>query len=526
MGYARLRSPLFFACIVVTTLLAGLFLQANSVTAADLPAECYHTLTNWQRVTDAPAFHIEGATAIVDGKLFIFSGFASNALVPSNRTDVYDIATDTWETIAVPRSPTPFASSHIQAATDGQFIWIAGGFLGPDPGTPTDETWRYDTVNDVWQAGPDLPALRASGALARHGRTLHYMGGLTTDRNIDQPDHWTLDLDDPLATWQVAPPMPQPRNHMQAQAIGDLIYVIGGQFRHDTNPVDVNLLSAFNVATQTWETRANLLEARSHFEPATFLVDGRIVGFGGRNNQNGQAALDTAIEYNPLTDTWRELGDLPLTLIGPAANTFNGFVVLTTGGRNYNVGQTSTWINQLQVVCDPPAVQPVTQNPRVVQFAMTKSGAVQAGGLGAVGEIVNWTVTVTNTGNFPENITIADTIEPSLELVSVDFDRNRGDVAIDGRNIRIFAPGVNPGDVISFGVQTRILTRSVDGTIRNTAVLENTGQSVTGIARALPSVTVLPSTGETPFYRNRLLILGSVIVTLFSGIVITKIAYR
>ncbi|MEQ9030184.1 MAG: kelch repeat-containing protein [Aggregatilineales bacterium] len=488
-----------------------MFTQAQNASAQTIPAECYHRFGGWQQVSPAPAFHIEGATTVIDGKIYVFSGFADNALNPSNRTDVYDIATDTWETALIPRAPTPFASSHIQAGTDGQFVWIVGGFLGPNPGVPTDETWRYDTVNDVWQAGPPLPAPRASGAVVRHGRTLHYIGGLTTDRNIDQPDHWTLDLDDPLATWQVAPPMPQPRNHMQAVAIGDTIFLVGGQFRHDTNPQDVNLLTAFNVVTGTWETRSTLPAERSHFEPATFTVNGRIMGFGGRNNQNGQASLNTAVEYDPQSDTWRIIGTLPATLIGPVGNAYNGFAVLTNGGFDYNIGQQNTWVTELIVNCPQ---QNLASPARLIQLDMTKTGAVESGGFGAVGETVTWTVTITNNGNSIENITVSDVIEPSLELISVDFDRNRGDVAIEGQNIRLFVPNVNPGDTISFNIQTRILARSLDGAIRNTVTMENTGESVTAIARVLPSVTTLPATGETPFYRNGFILILGLIGTL------------
>ncbi len=487
--------------LVLCFMVLFFFITNTKSHAQTLDDACYYTIDAWQQVAPAPINHIEGATAVVDGKIYIFSGFTDAALNPSNRTDVYNPTTNVWETIATPRVVTPFAASHIQAASDGQFIWVVGGFEGQHPGTAVVNSWRYDTVNDTWQAGPDLPAPRASGSVVRHGRTLHYISGLTTDRNIDQIEHFTLDLDNPAALWQIAPPMPQARNHMQAMTVGDYIYVIGGQFRHDTNPQDVALVHRFNTVSQQWEQVASLPTARSHFEPATFTYNGRIFGVGGRNNQNNLPALQTIVEYDPQADIWRTTGTMPVALIGPVANVVNGNLIITNGGFDYDQGQTNTWTTPLSVFCEPD-----TPVQRLVDFDISNSGILQSGGFGATGETVTWTISITNVGDSTENITFTNIVAPTQELIGTNFDRNRGDVSIDGRNIAIFAPGITPGDTISFTVQTRIVARSFDGTLTNDLNLQNTGETVTGIVRVLPPVTSLPQTGEAPIQRTLLML--------------------
>lgn len=474
-------------------------LTSNSVNA-QTNATCYNTLGEWQPAAPAPINHIEGATAVIDGKLYIFSGFQDTTLDPSNRIDIYNPATNTWETETLPRNPMPFEATHIQAAVDGQYVWIAGGFLGQHPGAPTDAVWRYDTVNDLWQAGPPLPGPRASAAFVRLGRNLHFISGLSTDRDTDFPDHWTLDLDNPAAVWQAAPPIPNPRNHMQAVTLNNRIYVVGGQTGHDITPIDVPLFSAFDGTTNSWVRLADMPEARSHFETATIVVNDRVVAFGGRNNQAGLLEMQTAVEYNPETNTWRSLRDLPLPLIAPVVQQVGDFLVLTNGGIAYNVGQQQTWISQITLVCPEQEQAPPPQQ-RLIDFDFSKSGALQAGGFGEVGEQVVWTVSITNEGSEAENVTIRDTVEPSLQIDRVDFDRNRGSLNVGGQNIEIFIPGLMPGDSISFNIVTTVISQSADGTIINTATLVNTSESVTAVVRVLPPVTALPATGETPAER-------------------------
>jgi len=341
-------------CVVILFTFSTIFLINSSprpALAATTNPNCVQTLGEWLPAAPAPANHIEGGTAAVNGKVYVFTGFADSSLTPQNRLDVYNPATNVWETAVSPRAPMPIAASHIQAAADGQYVWLAGGFVGQHPGPPTQQVWRYDTVSDLWAAGPPLPEPRASGGLVLNGRNLHYISGLTADRNTDQTSHWVLNLDNLGSGWISAASMPSPRNHFNGVTIDGIIYAIGGQFRHDTNPLDVALVHAYDSVTNTWQEKASLPSPRSHAEPGLFSLNDRIIVVGGRNDPGGQPTVSSVAEYNPQLNTWVQLRPLPTALIGPVAEAVGNRIIVTNGGTAYNQGSVNTWISEVTTNC-------------------------------------------------------------------------------------------------------------------------------------------------------------------------------
>ena len=65
-------------------------------------------------------------------------------------------------------------------------------------------------------------------------------------------------------------------------------------------------------STNTWSAGASLPAVRSHFEPGTFVRDGRIVAVGGKSGNTNQ--LTDITEYDPITNTWTALTPLPARL--------------------------------------------------------------------------------------------------------------------------------------------------------------------------------------------------------------------
>lgn len=475
----------------------------------------------------APAFHVEGANAAIDGKFYLFTGFDSNALTAGNRVDVYNPATDVWETVANPRNPMPFAASHIHAVSDGLYVWIAGGFYGNHPSiTPSNQVWRYDVFNDLWTTSPlwNMPEARASGALVRNGRSLHFIAGLSDTaipRNTDRADHWILNLDNPDAGWSVGAVLPINRNHLNGMAIDGIIYALGGQFRHDTNPLDINVAHAYNPATDTWAAIAPLGRPRSHFEPGTFVLSDRIIIVGGRDNNT--LAIRNVSEYNPQTNAWTELTPLPVPLIAPAAKAFGNYIVVTEGGRRFDDAQNNTWIGEVLTDCVVvpllPAATPIPQgingtgasNLATGDVNISKSGALQSGGAGLPGETITWTMNITNTSTTNQNITMTDVIPSSLAVESVQI--SRGTSTVSGQVVMVIVPFVTPGENISVIINTTIRERIISGIVTNTAALDS-GQSATAEVRVVPSVTQLPATGESPYSRS---LFGALLLGLVAG---------
>jgi len=298
----------------------------------------------WKQGAPTPFARVESPTAVVDGKLFLFGGFTED-LQASNQLDVYDPTTDTW----MRKKETPTQLTHLNPAIDGTTVWFAGGFKGKHPGPVTAEVWKYDIPTDTWTNGPPLPEPRAGGGLAVSGRKLHYFGGYKVDRDTNAGDHWSLPLDGGKA-WEREADLPDPRGHVSSEVLDGRIYALGGDHGHDKTQIDVNSCHRFDPATRKWSEIASLPDGRSHFESSTIVYKGRILVVGGRCNSSKppRNVVDDILQYDPKTDTWRDVGRLPEKLLAPSAAIIAGRIVVTGGGLNNPRPLTAnTWIAPL-----------------------------------------------------------------------------------------------------------------------------------------------------------------------------------
>ena len=312
-----------------------LLLAATTLAASVAPAQ---SSCGWVPASPAPAARVEAPAAVIAGRLYVFGGFADASLHASQRVDVYDPATDAW----TQASDLPVAITHAGVAVAGGAVWFAGGFQGNHPGFAVADVRRYDAASDTWSSGPPLPEPRAGGALVRLGDRLHYFGGVLADRDTDSGSHWELDLANPTA-WTPRAALPAPRNHLAGAEVGGRVYAIGGQHRHDTNPFDVADVHAWDPASDAWSAVASLPTARSHFEPGTSVVAGRIRIAGGRGPLASDLAVLAVTEYDPQADAWGDVFSLPQALFAPAAHPIGGEYVVACGGPNVNQPGTATW---------------------------------------------------------------------------------------------------------------------------------------------------------------------------------------
>lgn len=499
---------------IVAGLLAAFILPSPASAQFQTDPNCTQIFGPWQLMAPAPAGHIEGGAATINGRLYIFSGFATaGVLIPSNRMDVYHLATNTWESSVMPFGPTPFSSSHIQAAADGQFVWFAGGFVGPSGGPPTDEVWRYDTLTDTWTPGPPLPAPRASGGLVVQGRNLHFIGGLPADRQTDQADHWVLDLDNPVA-WVNAAPFNRPRNHFQAVTVNGIIYAVGGQAGHDGPLDDVPWVDAYDPVTDTWQQVADLPVRRSHVEPSTLVINERILIMGGRS-WGLPSPVNMVTQYKPQTDTWEDLDPLPVPLIGMSGAYIGNYVVVTTGGTAYDTPQLNTWVAEVitdcavQTIITLPVITPPASSPPPTGnwqqnngYVLSASGALADGSTGQIGDRILWRIAVTNTTGQPGNAAITSVLDDSLRIAGVSLAQ--GSYTQAGSTLQVDVAGLAAGDTFAYTIETVLLRQNATGLVSVQASLRDDDQSTTATVRILPPVSQLPATGESNPDNTRL----------------------
>lgn len=330
-------------------------------TAGEPEAACYHRLGPFEDAPELSLTHLEGAVGATQHGFYVISGFShyvESLLMSTSRVDRLNVQTLHWEPL---EQPSPIIASHIQGATDHSRIWISGGFLGQHPGRATAMVWQFEPESGQWSELPSLPTPRASGAHIFHEGALHYIGGLNADRYTPVTEHLRLPLD-PVGQWQKVADFAQATNHFQVVNLGGTLFAVGGQLGHDRGHVDTPYLSAYYPATGTpdandmtggsWLDLQPLPNSRSHAEAATLVANNRIIVMGGRTEGDQSRSLTSVVEYNPYSNTWRTIGQLPQQLYAPVATFIDNQLYVAGGGRIWSEPQTNAWTANIEFVCD------------------------------------------------------------------------------------------------------------------------------------------------------------------------------
>ncbi len=340
-----------------------------------LPAMSF---AQWTPLATGIFSRFEGQSALHNGKIYIFTGFKAGILIVP-QTECYDIATNTWsQKASFPLSKLESNSdqagvTHMGCVVIGDSIWFAGGRTGHHPGPITDEVWIYDIQADAFTPGPDLPLPVAGGGMVAVGRTLHIVGGFTNACDGDQNQyHLTLDVNSWLnnpgsVSWEnKLAPMPRPRNHVGITTLQGKIYFMGGQLGHDCNGgTDVSWVDRYDLATDTWTALPNLPGPRSHNEPCTFVMEGKV--YLGAGEPGATSANKIAI-YDPVAQTWSEPNSLffPTDILAPSLRPYKDKLYYTHGGINgysnpsknaYYLNITRTPLYQLDFQLDTLKIQ-------------------------------------------------------------------------------------------------------------------------------------------------------------------------
>ncbi|XP_055803411.1 kelch repeat-containing protein At3g27220-like [Solanum dulcamara] len=320
--------------------------RALAMTYADLPAP----ELKWEQMASAPVPRLDGYSLQIKDLLFVFAGYENLDHVHSH-VDVYNFSTNTWiESFPI---PTDMANSHLGVATDGRYIYIVTGQYGPQCRGPTANTFVLDTQTRKWESLSPLPAPRYAPATQLWKGRLHVMGGSKENRHTPGIDHWSLAVANGKALekqWRKEVPIPRGGPHRACIAVGDRLYVIGGQegdfMAKPGSPIfkcsrrfevvfgDVYMLDE----SMKWKGLPSMPKPVSHIECSWVIVNNSIVIVGGTTEKHPvtkrMILVGEVFQFNLNTLTWSVIGKMPYRAKTTQAGFWDGWLYFTSGQRD------------------------------------------------------------------------------------------------------------------------------------------------------------------------------------------------
>ncbi len=317
--------------------------------------EAWSTPFQWERKADMRIARGEHANAVVNGKIYVFGGLTSGNAGPPE-VEVYDPTLDTWTVVSTfPEVVNGSGRDHVTVghAVYGTEIWFCGGKHGSARDNPTGST-RVDIFNTSdrsWRRGPDLPAKAWSHGTAILGDKIHVVGGGVGSRTATS-QHFVLDLTDEDAGWSNAAPVPFAQLHTSAVPVDGQIYLLAGETEHAGHRGINARVQAYDPQTDSWRDVADLPLRRSHHEWATFEHNGRIISAGGI-----PGSQDEVYEYDPVHDQWRLLGRMESEFVSNGAKIIDGVLYTFGGGiSSFFPATKETWAAIVDPVANKPPV--------------------------------------------------------------------------------------------------------------------------------------------------------------------------
>ncbi|XP_047974179.1 kelch repeat-containing protein At3g27220-like [Salvia hispanica] len=319
-----------------------------SGTFADLPAP----QLEWEQMASAPVPRLDGSAIQIEDLLYVFSGYGNLDHVHSH-VDVYNFTARNWTERF--ETPKEMANSHLGVASDGRrYVYIVSGQHGPQcTAPPVALSFVLDTKTRKWESIPSLPAPRYAPATQIWRGRLHVMGGSKENRHTPATDHWSIAVKNGRAIeneWRKEVPLPRGGPHRACVAVGDNLFVIGGQEgdfmpkpgspifkcsrRHEVVYGDVYMLDG----EMKWRAVNPMPKPDSHIESSWIIWNNSIVIMGGTTEKHPvtkrMILVGEIFQFHLDTMQWSVMGRMPYRVKTTLAGFWDGWLYFTSGQRD------------------------------------------------------------------------------------------------------------------------------------------------------------------------------------------------
>lgn len=257
----------------------------------------------WSRGPDLPVALGEVAAGVIEGKLYVVGD-------GNPRTLVYDFGTRQWRDNLAQR-PFP-AKDQLAEVVNGKLYVFGGVKYSSGQQNAYDYTQIYNPATNSWSQGARMPFKAFASQTAVINGEIYLAGGVTQGNFTTNR---VAKYNPANNTWTNLANMPGVgRNSAPAGTDGKHLFVFGGRVKGD-NPEDPQSdILMYNPSSNRWVTGmstntpfARLPIGRGGVVKAPF-VNGEFYLIGGETRTSPVSRVDV---YNPTTNTFRRLADMP-----------------------------------------------------------------------------------------------------------------------------------------------------------------------------------------------------------------------
>ena len=245
------------------------------------------TAATWRRLPPMPTPRQNMAGTVLDGTIWVVGGLGPGSK-GSRRVEGYDPVINAWKT----GRSLPVPLHHEMVVTYKGEVVVMGGWIprGSDPSAQVSDR-VFALREGRWVQLPSLRRPRAAGAAAVVGYRVVVVGGQADDRLID-----TTEVFDGKQ-WSAGANIPTPREHLAATSDGDHLYAVGGRaLSSDKNSA---ALERYEPGTDRWQRLPDMPLARGGLGAA--IVDGHLLAVGG---ESPTRALGAVQSYDIGREAW------------------------------------------------------------------------------------------------------------------------------------------------------------------------------------------------------------------------------
>lgn len=283
-----------------------------------------------EEASQFPEFVLGHSSCAVNGKILIIGGFyqknEAHLAKIDNSVYCYNTLTNRWTTdYADFQTPRRYLSSEVI----GEEVFVIGGDDDWDTRFRNTKMEVLQVNSGIWRVREQDSTDRFDIATCVSEDQLFQIGGaIAIGTSIAEVESFNTGT----RVWSNLKPLPIPLSSCGSVLIDNNIYIFGGTSNHWDDPI--NKIFLYDIELDSWSLKSTCLPVNLS-EMAVCSHDGIIYIFGGQSTPiktpHPLIVNSTVYLFDPKTDYWQEVSEMPKGLTGLTAHEINGEIYLVGG---------------------------------------------------------------------------------------------------------------------------------------------------------------------------------------------------